>query len=363
MKHSIFLLIFILTITACKESKEVRPEVQNVDIQKTKSDFALFEPASGNCLVFIGQELDAIGGVENWDDGYMNHFQKPYGFTMYTDFMPESPSFGFVHKGLDGLETTDDWGDGPSNMAMQLADPDFEGMALAIGLDMKDDHEDDVASGRHDDLIEKLGNFLLKHSDREVFLRIGYEFDGHGWNSYQAEDYVAAFRRIKDKYDDMGIQNVAYVWQSRGRGCTAEDLKNYYPGDDYVDWTGFSFFAADNENHPMIKFSRLKGKPCFIAEATPVLSPPNSGEADALDFTIPAEAAKAWDGWFVPFFRIIENNPDVIKAISYINCNWKSHPMWDDVGFFNGLDVRMQLDKDLSEKWTAKMAEERYLNR
>lgn len=60
--------------------------------------------------------------------------------------------------------------------------------------------------------------------------------------------------------------------------------------------------------------------------------------------------------------RTIENNPDVIKAISYINCNWKSHVMWDEVHFFNGLDVRMQLDPELSKKWKAKMAETRYVN-
>lgn len=358
MKYLVILLIFSVAIIACKEASEIQNEAK----QTVAAETTIFEPADGKCLVFIGQELDALGGVDGWNDGYMNHFQKPYGFTMYTDFMPDSPSFGFVHTGLDGMETTDDWGDGPSNMSIQLADPDFAGMALAIGLDMKDDHEDDVATGRHDELIERLGQFLSKYKETQVFLRIGYEFDGHGWNSYQAEDYVAAFRRIKDKYDEMGLKNIAYVWQSRGRGCTAEDLKNYYPGDSYVDWTGFSFFAADNETHPMIEFSRQKGKPCFIAEATPVIAAANSGEADALDFSKPAEAAKAWDQWFVPFFRTIENNPDVIKAISYINCNWKSHPMWDEVGFFNGLDVRMQLDKELSEKWSTKMDEQRYVN-
>lgn len=362
MKYAIFLLTLVLFFMSCNQPTGLKNKVLVDSLHEVNVTSALYEPSDGKCLVFVGQELDAIGGVEIWNDGYMDHFQKPYGFTMYTDFMPESHSFGFVHKGLDGMETTDDWGDGPSNMSIQLDDSDFEGMALAIGLDMKDDHEDDVAAGRHDELIERLGKFILKHSDREVFLRIGYEFDGHGWNSYQAEDYVVAFRRIKDKYDAMGIQNIAYVWQSRGRGCSLQDLKNYYPGDEYVDWTAFSFFAADNEKHPMIEFSREKGKPCFIAEATPVIAAPDSGEGDAIDFSNSIEAAKAWDEWFVPFFRTIENNPDVIKAISYINCNWKSHPMWDDVGFFNGLDVRMQLDAELSKKWKEKMTEANYVN-
>ena len=78
------------------------------------------------------------------NNGYLDHFPKPAGFTMYTDLMPGSESFGMMHEGLEGLTTTDDWGDGPSNMSLQLADPDFSNMALAIGLDMKDGHEKKV---------------------------------------------------------------------------------------------------------------------------------------------------------------------------------------------------------------------------
>jgi len=351
MKYLYFTII-LAVLFACKTD----PNVTGKSSGQVKSPVAKFEPEHNQCLIFIGQELDAIGGVEGWDNGYMNHFPKPAGFTMYTDFMPGSESFGFIHKGLDGMETTDDWGDGPSNMLLQLNDPDFDGMALAIGLDMKDDHEDDVARGDHDDLIERLGNFIKKLGDRPVFLRIGYEFDGHAWNSYQHEDYVTAYRRIKDTYDAMGIENIAYVWQSKGRGVTLEDLNNYYPGNEYVDWCSFSFFATDNEHHPMLDYARKKNKPVFIGEATPIIVAADSDDGAALDFSKPEDAQRAWDEWFIPFFRTIENNKDIVKAINYINCNWQAHPMWDEVKYFDELDVRIQLDESLTSKWNEKLS-------
>jgi beta-mannanase len=43
----------------------------------------------------------------------------------------------------------------------------------------------------------------------------------------------------------MGVNNVAYVWQSKGAGATRKELDDFYPGDDYVDWVAFSFCKRD----------------------------------------------------------------------------------------------------------------------
>ena len=53
---------------------------------------AKFEPADGECLFFIGQDLGAIGGLENYSDGYCDHFDIPAGFTVYTNFSPGAES-------------------------------------------------------------------------------------------------------------------------------------------------------------------------------------------------------------------------------------------------------------------------------
>ena len=353
MKKLIYLFFALTLLASCGNRN---------DEATTSQDLEKFEPKDGQCIVFVGQELEAVGGLEEYNDGYYDHFPAAGGFTMYTDLMPDSSSFGFVHGGLDGLMTTDDWGDSPSNMSLQIADEDFNNSALAIGLDMKMGHEGATARGERDSLIVVLANWIKNLGERPVFLRIGYEFDGHPWNGYNREDYLVAFRRIKDMFDSLEVNNVAYVWQSKGRGSFREELDEWYPGDEYVDWCAFSFFAPENEFHPMIEFARDHKKPVFMAEATPILVEKDSFPPDSMYASIPAHAEQAWNEWFVPFFRTIENNPDVVKAFSYINCHWKAHPMWIDNGFFQNVDARLHLDEGLSVKWKNEITKAKYLN-
>lgn len=316
-------------------------------------EFAKFEPKNGEVLLFVGQELESIGGLETpYDDGYLDHFEKPAGFTMYTNFAPGDTSFGYVQKGLDGTWTTDDWGDSPSNLSLQLADDDFDGMALAIGLSLVN-HEERVASGEHDSLVIAYGQFLKGLSPRPVFLRIGYEFDGHVWNFYDRAAYLKAYRRIKDTYDSMGVNNVAFVWQSTGWVSDEYLLEEWYPGDDYVDWCAYSFFSRWDEAK-MIDFARKKGKPVFIAEATPAISDHMvkfTGHTKTTVLSNSQQAEEAWNRWFAPLFKTIDENPDVLKAVSYINCNWRSHEMWKQNPTFQNIDARLQTSQLVSSKW------------
>ena len=354
MRNPAYHLLLILIVLACNNPS-------GRDIDEPEISRARYEPSDGEVILFVGQELEAIGGLEDYNDGYLDHFEKPGGFTMYTNLSPDDTSFGYIQKGLDGIFSTDDWGDSPSNMSMQLADPDFDNLALAIGLSLVN-HEGLVADGTHDSLVVALGTWIQSLGERPVFLRIGYEFSGM-WNHYDREDYIAAYRRIKDTYDSMGIDNIAYVWQSHGWEEPVELLKNWYPGDDYVDWCAFSFFARWEEVN-MIEFARRRGKPVFIAEATPTLGDvtiKTDGQTIPLDLSNPEHAQKAWDEWFIPFFKMVNENSDVIKAISYINCNWKSHRMWFDNPTFQYVDARLQLSEEISSKWIEETSRAKYL--
>ena len=158
MKNNTFTYLIFASfffIFTCQQEENKKPQSET----EAKRALAKFEPEDGKCILFVGQELDAIGGLEKYNDGYFDHFDAPGGFTMYTTFMPGTTEFGFKYKGLDGIHTTDNWGDGDSNMSLQLADPDFENSALAIGLKLVD-HEIKVAEGQHDSLITEFGPFL-----------------------------------------------------------------------------------------------------------------------------------------------------------------------------------------------------------
>jgi len=332
--------------------------------EQNNSLYAKFEPNDGECILFVGQDLGSIGGLAApYNDGYLDHFEKPGGFTMYTGISPKAISFGYEMKGLDGVWTIDNWGDSDNNMSMQLTDPDFKDMALAIGFWMTDGNDKRIAAGEHTEMIDKFGHWLKSLSPRPVFLRIGYEFSGE-WNAYDRESYIKAYQRIKDRYDEMGITNVAYVWQSHGSDCPTELLDAWYPGDDYVDWCGLSFFARWQEIN-MIEYARKIGKPVFIAEATPTIGSSTikqNGKTIETILSNPDQANQAWGEWFIPFFKCIDENQDVVKAISYINCHWKSHRMWFDNPTFSDIDARLQTSKFISTRWNEEIAKRKFVN-
>ena len=354
----LIILLVSMLFNACTENTE--PKAEETTEEETIIR-AKFEPKDGQCILFVGQELEAIGGLEEYNDGYLDHFPTPGGFTMYTMMRPGDSQFGFTYSGLSGIFSTDDWGDSPSNMSMQVADPDFEHMALAIGLELVN-HEAEIASGALDSLVFSLGNWIQSLGDRPVFLRIGYEFGG-SWNHYDREAYIAAFKHIRETYDSIGINNIAYVWQSHGWEEPMEHLDAWYPGDEYVDWCGYSFFARWDEAN-MIEFARKHNKPVFIAEATPTISTATVKENGKTKETIlsnPEQAEEAWEKWFVPFFKTIHDNPDVVKAVSYINCHWKSHRMWFENPTFQDVDARLQTSPEIAKRWLEETSKPMYL--
>jgi len=362
MKYVLIITIAVFGLLSCQQQKSSKStSIEKNNIPEVKNTRAKFEPADGQCILFVGQELAAIGGVAEYNDGYLDHFKRPGGFTMYTNFSPGDTMFGNVTKGLDGVFETDKWGDGPSNMSMQLADEDFENMALAIGLWLVN-HEEEVANGTLNHLVDSLGNFIKGLAPRPVFLRIGYEFSG-AWNHYDREHFLTAYKRIKDRYDEMGIDNVAYVWQSHGWEEPMEHLESWYPGDEYVDWCGTSFFSRWAEIN-MIEFARKHNKPVFIAEATPTISTDSVKTTGMTEETIlsnPAQGEEAWEKWFEPFFKTVEDNPDVVKAVSYINCHWKANPMWFDNPTFKRVDARLHINPTIAKRWKEQVYRDRYL--
>lgn len=316
---------------------------------------AKFEPKDGDCLFFIGQDMGATGGLNNYTNGYCDHFEVPAGFTVYTSFSPGGESYGFYNKGNDGIKTKANWGSGDTCAQCYIDDDDYKHSVLAIGLSMVN-HEKKVANGTHDHLIKELAQWI-KAIERPVFLRIGYEFDGWDWNNYKKKHYLAAWKRIHKVFDNMKIDNTAFVWQSKGWGSNQEVLEDWYPGDDIVDWCAYSYFG--NPDEEMLTFARKHNKPVFIAEATPVLE--NGGLFFDTHLSKPEIAKRAWNKWFVPFIKTLNDNKDVIKAFSYINVNWSIQPMWITNPVFQKVDSRIQESDYISKKWLEEFSKPRYL--
>lgn len=341
-------ILFLISFTIFGQKRTEKNDDSNTVLNK-------FEPKDEKCYLFIGQDLKAVGGLENYAEGYCNYFDIPFGITTYTNISPGKESYGYELKGNDGLMSTANWGAEDNCAQCYLDDNTFKYSSISIGLSIVKS-EKNIAKGKFDKQIQELGNWI-KSSNRPIFLRLGYEFDGWEWNQYNKKYYKKAWKRIHAVFKQMQITNVAFVWQSKGQGSNQTVLEDWYPGDELVDWCGYSYFY--NPDEEMLFFARKHKKPVFIAEATPILDPNSTIISTKLTNNKLSE--KIWETWFVPFFKTINKNSDVIKAISYINSNWSAQPMWINSTFFKEVDSRIQVNEYLSKKWKEEINKSKYI--
>jgi hypothetical protein len=114
---------------------------------------------------------------------------------------------------------------------------------------------DAILSGSEDGLIAARAR-LVRAFRAPMFIRWGWEMNGP-WTEWSGPasntpgthdgpaKYVAAWRRIHDIFIREGATNVSWVWAPNGTSIPQEPwnaISKYYPGDDYVDWIGFSAY-------------------------------------------------------------------------------------------------------------------------
>ncbi|MBD0401596.1 glycoside hydrolase family 26 protein [Flammeovirga sp. EKP202] len=283
---------------------------------------AKFVPSDGEKLLIVGQDLGAVGGLSNYTDGYVDAFEYyPAGVTSYTNIV-----------NLQGLMSKANYGAGDVNAQQYIDDSNFTNSTIALGLFLVG-QETAVIEGTRDYNIRRLANWI-KNTNRPVYLRIGYEFDGPH-NNYNPSNYVKMYQHIVDVFDEERVLNCDFVWQSDGVHA-ANILNAYYPGDEYVDWMAFSYFGR-GAGASLISFAKQKGKPVMIAEATP------------MGYDLEATTENVWSIWFQPLFDLINNN-ESIKALAYINVDWNAQPMWRDSDI-NWGDSRIQTNAVVTENW------------
>jgi hypothetical protein len=134
-------------------------------------------------------------------------------------------------------------------------------------------------------------------------------------------------------------------------------VEAWYPGDEYVDWVGISYFSSVQPfQDSLLEFARAHDKPLMIAE-----SAPQGYDLEELTYGSPASTGRSlsattaeeiWRRWYEPFLGFIHANADVIRAVAYINVAWNEQPMWQP-GAGNGYwgDSRIQANEVIKERW------------
>ena len=371
--------LLAFTLFSCANENQTEPTLSNPETETTDEN-----------LFFIGQDL---GAIRQYVDS--NCCAAANGATAYVGlYKVLSPELEFGGLGLNAagepIDLEGSWGSGPVSAYKTATEFDVE--HLAIGLFIANNEEPGALSalveGKHDDKIRHLTK-LFQHVRGKVFLRIGYEFDGV-WNSgYEDRDiYKSAWRRIVDIIREEGADNVEFVWQGSAAPIddaiekAHEDISDWYPGDDYVDWVGLSWFIDGDEaqtvssdytpatarvlSDEIVTFARARNKPVMVAEASPqsfdIANLQTSHHSPLWDGapgtgTRSLTEEELWEAWFAPFFRYLEDNQDVIHAIAYINCNWDAQPMWGppyESGYWG--DTRVNKNDEIASRWNAAIA-------
>ncbi|MFI9272722.1 glycoside hydrolase family 26 protein [Kitasatospora sp. NPDC052896] len=106
-----------------------------------------------------------------------------------------------------------------------------------------------IAGGGEDDYIQRTAE-AIRALNVPVAISFGHEMNGdwYPWGTKQntPADFVKAWQHLHDRFQDVGVSNVIWVWSPNViNPAPTVQLKPYYPGDGYVDWLGvIGYYAA-----------------------------------------------------------------------------------------------------------------------
>jgi Glycosyl hydrolase family 26 len=95
-----------------------------------------------------------------------------------------------------------------------------------------------IARGSYDDMIRQRAR-QTKALGQPVMIRWFWEMDGRKKAEFagEPEEYIAAWKHIVGIFRAEGADNVRWVWCPNASAFNDGDAQEFYPGDDFVDWT------------------------------------------------------------------------------------------------------------------------------
>lgn len=348
----VFFLCCISFYSAARTIAEV--SISDANKNATTRHLARLEPDQG-ILFSIGQDVDSI-------NNYAEHSNTP-------DLAGVVNYVGIQY--LDGLLFEGNSGAGRNNIH-ELAEK-YPNSALIIGVSMNGVISR-VAAGEFNENIDILLRALGAYN-RPIYLRWAYEVDGP-WNGHNPNDLIRSWRYVHQRIRDLGYEKqIALVFQVATYCPVYTDFERWWPGDQFVDWVGFSYFAPQDCNwqriHEFLRFNQRHGhKPVFINESSPqryqISDLTYSYDPAQGTNRIQKSAQQIWDEWFIPYFNMINDPSNNIKAITYINADWDNQPRWGDFGdgYSEGYwgDSRVQVNPIIFSYWLQEINKPRYIH-
>lgn len=194
-----------------------------------------------------------------------------------------------------------------------------------------------IASGANDATIDSWAK-VIAAQHREVWVRVFHEFNdpydpttrsGYPWGvaggtQNTPEQMVAAWRHIHDRFRAVGATNVKFVWTPDGVNMAnnAALLRAAYPGDAYVDYTGWDTYGTyPNQDDYQVLTRVAPGKQAVIAElgVTSAELPALVGLSNSINGgEMPLVRAVVWfdqGRWALPPSSVTDPNISVLAAL------------------------------------------------
>ncbi len=137
---------------------------------------------------------------------------------------------------------------------------------------------DRIIEGEFDDFLREWAD-TIKEFGKPVMVTFGVEMNGNWfpWSGvFQGggekdefgdpekfdgpERYAEAFRHIIEVFRSEGVENVIWYFHVNHESFPHEEwnsIENYYPGDEYIDWVGFSLYGAQYKDEPWMEFEEV----------------------------------------------------------------------------------------------------------
>jgi hypothetical protein len=159
----------------------------------------------------------------------------------------------------------------------QLVGTESDGELLSGGADLMiswaTGDNRSITAGDHDPLIRRQAR-AIRAVHKPVLLRMRWEMDRPNLRAtmWSAEDYVAAWKYVREIFRQEGADNVSWVWCPTAEGFARGDAPAFYPGDDQVDWTCVDVYAGavlepiGQLMGPFLSFAAQHPKPILVGE-------------------------------------------------------------------------------------------------
>ncbi|WP_224483747.1 glycosyltransferase [Robertkochia aurantiaca] len=97
-----------------------------------------------------------------------------------------------------------------------------------------------ITRGTFDTYIDRFAEEISNY-ENPVYIRFAHEFDNpdYPWSKTggnNSQEFKRAWRYVWNRFKDQGVTNVSWIWNP----WKSEAIKNYYPGDAYVDFVGIT---------------------------------------------------------------------------------------------------------------------------